>query len=256
MVTSPDLPLVIHEDKPSTATTAPASAGGLTAIVAHESALMWFARARVEAGATSRPHHHGLSEMAIHVIRGTLRFHHGAGLRASIDVPAGAYAFVPPGLVHTESALDNEGVEAFVALAPTYASVPVDRAEPSHEPPGSPGITVVNEESQDTGQTFAMTRSAGIHRGSAATRLLWFGKATGIPNVTAGKHHHGAAETWGYIASGHVRVYFGEDFAEYVDARAGDYIFVPAWIPHLEVTMEKQAAILARSPDNIVVNLE
>ena len=59
------------------------------------------------------------------------------------------------------------------------------------------------------------------------------------------------------MLNGHVRVYFGEGFKEYVDAGPGDYIFVPAYLPHIEgnVTDEPAEAVLTRSPDNIVVNL-
>ena len=70
-------------------------------------------------------------------------------------------------------------------------------------------------------------------------------------------HHHGEAETAAYVLSGHIRVFFGEGFREFVEAGPGDFIFVPAHFPHIEgnVADEPAEAVLSRSPDNIVVNL-
>ena len=50
---------------------------------------------------------------------------------------------------------------------------------------------------------------------------------------------------------------FGEDFKEYAEAGPGDFIFVPAHLPHIEGNPydEPAEAILSRGPDNIVINL-
>ena len=70
-------------------------------------------------------------------------------------------------------------------------------------------------------------------------------------------HHHGEAETAAYVLKGRIRVYFGEDFKEYVEAGPGDFIFVPAHMHHIEGNPydEPAEAILSRGPDNIVINL-
>lgn len=246
--TSADIPVVHHETAPSTGRIPDPGVGGLTPLQAHESARLWFGRCRLAPGSQSLPHRHAGSEQAVHVLSGTMVVRFGNG--SEVVAGPGDFVFVPPGLPHQELNPGTAEVDAFVAMAPGHvvevAALGSDGGE----------VTVVHGVTETTGQTYAMTRSAGIHRESAPTRELWFGKATGIPNVRAGRHHHGEAETWGYIASGHVRVFHGEGYDSYVDARAGDYIFVPAWIHHQEVTMEKQDAILARSPDNIVVNLD
>ena len=57
---------------------------------------------------------------------------------------------------------------------------------------------------------------------------------------------------------GVVRVYFGEGYREFVEAREGDFLFVPANMAHAEVNPspdQPMEAILARGPDNTVVNL-
>ena len=108
-----------------------------------------------------------------------------------------------------------------------------------------------------TAQTPGMKRRPGITSETAGATKIWLGLVTAAPNEKGPPHHHGEAETAAYILSGHVRVYFGEDFKEYVEAGPGDFLFVPAFVPHIEENPydEPQQAVLSRSPDNIVVNL-
>jgi uncharacterized RmlC-like cupin family protein len=71
-------------------------------------------------------------------------------------------------------------------------------------------------------------------------------------------HHHGEAETGAYLLSGRARIYFGEGFQEYLEIAAGDFMFVPPYLPHLEANMsttEELWWLVCRSPENIVVNL-
>ncbi len=108
-----------------------------------------------------------------------------------------------------------------------------------------------------TTQTPGMVRNPGIDSNTAGAKKIWLGKVECTPNTMGPPHHHGEAETAAYVVSGQIRVYFGEDFKEYIDAGPGDFIFVPANTPHIEgnVTDEPAEAILSRGPDNIVVNL-
>ena len=108
----------------------------------------------------------------------------------------------------------------------------------------------------ETVQTRAMERLPGISRDNGASKI-WMGLVSGAPNEQGPPHHHGEAETAVYLLSGRVRVYYGEDFVEYVEAGAGDFLFVPAHVHHIEANPcdEPFQAVLARGPDNIVVNL-
>ena len=113
------------------------------------------------------------------------------------------------------------------------------------------------QEASATAQTPGMERLPGITSDTAGATKIWLGLVTAAPNEEGPPHHHGEAETAAYILSGRVRVYFGEDFKEYVEAGPGDFLFVPAYVPHIEANPydEPQQAVLARSPDNIVINL-
>ena len=108
-----------------------------------------------------------------------------------------------------------------------------------------------------TTQTRGMERRPGIDSNTAGASQIWLGQVTCAPNTMGPPHHHGEAETAAYVVKGHVRVYFGEDFKEYVEAGPGDFIFVPAHLPHIEGNPydEPAEAILSRGPDNIVINL-
>ena len=113
------------------------------------------------------------------------------------------------------------------------------------------------QEANTTAQTRGMERRPGITSLTAGASKIWLGLVTAAPNEAGPPHHHGEAETAAYILSGHVRVYFGENFEEFVEAGPGDFLFVPANTPHIEANPydEPQTAVLARSPDNIVINL-
>ncbi len=122
------------------------------------------------------------------------------------------------------------------------------------------GVQVVHgtQDPTTTSQTRGMIRKPGIDSNTVGAGKIWLGHVTCTPNTLGPPHHHGEAETAAFVLSGQIRVYFGENFEEYVDAGPGDFIFVPAHTPHIEgnVTDEPAEAVLSRGPDNIVINLE
>jgi mannose-6-phosphate isomerase-like protein (cupin superfamily) len=72
-------------------------------------------------------------------------------------------------------------------------------------------------------------------------------------------YHDGEAEIAGFVLSGKARIYYGEDFKEYMDFEEGDFVFVPPYFPHIEGHRSDEEPlewVTARTPDNIVVNLD
>jgi uncharacterized RmlC-like cupin family protein len=120
-------------------------------------------------------------------------------------------------------------------------------------------VVVVHGTHDRTAQTPGMQRRAAIDKDSVGTDRLWFGRVTCPPGMTSGPHHHGEAETAGHMLSGdRIRIYFGLNYGEHVDVEPGDYLFVPAWVPHIEVNMSDTVPaefVTARTPANIVVSL-
>ena len=110
----------------------------------------------------------------------------------------------------------------------------------------------------DTAQSEGLLRMTGVSADVTPATRIWFGKAINEPGTRSLPHHHGEAETGGYVVSGHARIYFGENYAEYVDMTDGDFVFVPPFMPHIEVNMsttEELTWLTVRTPSNIVVNL-
>jgi uncharacterized RmlC-like cupin family protein len=119
-------------------------------------------------------------------------------------------------------------------------------------------VTRAGEAAGETAQTAAAHRITGVGKTTGATKI-WFGRVATGAGEWSGAHHHGEAETGGYVLSGHGRIYYGEDYKEYVDLEEGDFVFVPPYLPHIEGNMsdtEELVWLTTRAPDNIVVNLE
>jgi uncharacterized RmlC-like cupin family protein len=122
-----------------------------------------------------------------------------------------------------------------------------------------PVVTRLGTESAATGQSAGASRIAGVSPQHTPATRLWFGKVGNEPGFRSVPHHHGEAETGGMVLSGRARIYFGEDYADHVDMGEGDFVFVPPYLPHVEVNMSTTTELVwvtTRTPDNIVVNLD
>jgi uncharacterized RmlC-like cupin family protein len=130
----------------------------------------------------------------------------------------------------------------------------------SIEQQAPPRITVTRagSEAASSAQSPGAHRISGVSRENTAVSKLWFGKVINEPGFRSTPHDHGVAETGGYILRGDARIYFGEDFQEFVDLHEGDFVFVPANLPHVEANMSTEHDLVwlsTRAPDNIVRNL-
>ncbi|CAN5384185.1 hypothetical protein BH09ACT1_BH09ACT1_14790 [soil metagenome] len=122
-----------------------------------------------------------------------------------------------------------------------------------------PIVTKAGHEYGDTGQSGGAHRVSGVgHEHTPATKI-WFGKVSNEPGFRSLPHHHGEAETGGYVLTGKARIYYGENYSIWQDLEVGDFVFVPPFMPHVEANMsttEELIWLTARTPDNIVVNLD
>lgn len=110
-----------------------------------------------------------------------------------------------------------------------------------------------------TAQSEGAERVAGVSSLTAGASKIWLGKVRNKPGYRSVPHHHGDAETGGYVLKGRARVYFGDGYREHVDVAEGEFIFVPPRMPHIEANLSDDAELVwltARSPDNVVVNLD
>ena len=121
-----------------------------------------------------------------------------------------------------------------------------------------PVVTRAGREPGDTGQSAGATRISGVSVQHTPATKLWFGKVSNESGYRSVPHHHGEAETGGYVLSGRARIYFGERFEDYLDLAEGDWVFVPPFMPHVECNLDRNNPLTwmtTRTPENIVVNL-
>ncbi|MEV7608259.1 cupin domain-containing protein [Microbacterium sp. NPDC089320] len=121
-----------------------------------------------------------------------------------------------------------------------------------------PQVTRSGEEDTQTMSSGGCIRVSGVGPQHTEATRIWFGQVSNDPGYRSLPHHHGEAETGGYVLRGRARIYFGEGYREHLDMTAGDWVFVPPFMPHVEANMsvtEELVWLTTRTPDNIVVNL-
>jgi uncharacterized RmlC-like cupin family protein len=124
------------------------------------------------------------------------------------------------------------------------------------------GVRIVRASELDlnTPQTPGMTRAAAINFATAGANRLWAGTVNVQPNAKTGAHHHGHLESIIYVVKGRARMRWGDKLEYVAEADAGDFIFVPPFVPHQEInarTDEPLECVLVRSDQEpVVVNLE
>ena len=124
------------------------------------------------------------------------------------------------------------------------------------------GIRIVraNQLDANTAQTPGMDRRAAITAGRAGARQLWAGTVDIHADARTGAHHHGGVESVIYVVRGIARMRWGNRLEFVAEARAGDFIYVPPYVPHQEINGSSDATlscVLVRSgQDNVVVNLD
>jgi len=112
--------------------------------------------------------------------------------------------------------------------------------------------------SEATGQTEGALRRAGVSKQNSDASRIWLGKVHTPAGYASGAHHHGEAETAGYVLRGRAYILYGDRYSQRVDLEEGDFVFVPPNTPHIEGNAsdaEELIWLTARTPDNIVVNL-
>ena len=112
---------------------------------------------------------------------------------------------------------------------------------------------------QDTAQTSGSRRLAAISSARGVQTSLWGGLFTVEPGARTGIHHHGEQETVAYVLEGQCMVRWGAHGEFAATARAGDFIHVPAWLPHMEMNQSATApfrwVVVRSTAVPIVVNL-
>jgi uncharacterized RmlC-like cupin family protein len=125
----------------------------------------------------------------------------------------------------------------------------------------SSAIRIVSptEFDQETAQTPGSERRAAIAPTLGVASVIWGGLFEVGPGSRTGVHHHGEQETIAYVLSGVCEIRWGERGESVARGKAGDFIHVPAFLPHMEINPSNQESfrwVVVRSTATpIVVNL-
>jgi len=125
----------------------------------------------------------------------------------------------------------------------------------------SAAIHIVHPHDFDPGttQTPGSERRAAIAPALGIASAIWGGVFEVAPGSRTGIHHHGEQETIAYVLSGICEIRWGARGESVAQAKAGDFIHVPAFLLHMEInpsTLEPFRWVVVRSTATpIVVNL-
>ncbi len=97
-----------------------------------------------------------------------------------------------------------------------------------------------------TGVTYA----AGVSSTSAGADGLCMQLASLPPGARARAHQHEVHESAAYVIEGKMVLWFGPRLEQKLEARPGDFIYIPSGLPHLVINgsaTEPALAVLARN---------
>jgi uncharacterized RmlC-like cupin family protein len=126
----------------------------------------------------------------------------------------------------------------------------------------SNGVRIIRagELGSNTPQTPGMQRRAAVTTATTGATKLWAGTVTIEPKAKTGAHHHGDLESVIYVVNGLARLRWGERLEFVAEAEAGDFIYVPPYVPHQEINASDDLqlhCVLTRSgQQGLVVNLD
>jgi len=116
----------------------------------------------------------------------------------------------------------------------------------------NPTCAVIHSGETYTGKQ-SFTYFAGISAENCGAQGICMHLLTIPPGGRAKAHRHENHETAIYVISGEAGMWYGEKLEEHLDCRAGDYVYIPAGVPHLPYNAsESQActAVIARTDPN------
>jgi len=93
----------------------------------------------------------------------------------------------------------------------------------------------------------------GISAQSVGSQALCMHLLTIPPGGRANAHLHEAHESAIYVISGEGQMWYGDDLEQHVTVKAGEFLYIPAGVPHLPANLsatEPCVAVLARTDPN------
>ena len=115
----------------------------------------------------------------------------------------------------------------------------------------APGCRLVHPSHSFTGKQ-GFSYLTGVSGGNVGAEHICMVLLTVPPGQWARPHQHDGHETAIYTLSGRVDTWYGEGLAEHCVGRAGDFLYIPAGVPHLPVNLGRKPAVcvIARTDPN------
>jgi len=124
------------------------------------------------------------------------------------------------------------------------------------------GVRIIGPREFDANiaQTPGLHRLAAVTTQNAGAKKIWAGTFTVEAQAKTGAHHHGDLETVIYVLNGVARLRWGERLEFEAEAAAGDFIYVPPYVPHQEINpsddLQLQCVLARSGQSGIVFNLD
>jgi uncharacterized RmlC-like cupin family protein len=124
------------------------------------------------------------------------------------------------------------------------------------------GVRVIKGDKLDpnTAQTPGMFRQAAVNHARVGAQKIWAGTVTIEPDAKTGAHHHGELESVIYVIRGKARMRWGENLEFTAEAEAGDFIFIPPYVPppasNANPTEPLDCVVVRSDNEAVVVNLD
>ena len=118
--------------------------------------------------------------------------------------------------------------------------------------PAAPTCAIVRPDSSYEGKQGGV-HFAGIAAETVGARGLCLHVATIPPGVRGKAHLHHEHESAMYVLGGEAEMWYGEGLREHLIVRAGEFLYIPAGMPHLPANTsadEPCTVVLARTDPN------
>lgn len=115
-----------------------------------------------------------------------------------------------------------------------------------------PTCRVVSSHASFTGKQ-GLDYTAGISAETVGSRGICMHLLTIPPGGRANAHYHADHETAIYVLNGEAERWFGEGLREHLRVTGGEFLYIPAGVPHLPANSsetEPCVAVLARTDPN------
>jgi uncharacterized RmlC-like cupin family protein len=114
--------------------------------------------------------------------------------------------------------------------------------------PPQPDCVVVRARDCETGST-GLDYLSGISRESVGAESLCLQLVRVPPGASARAHCHDGHETAAYVLEGEVVTWYGPRLEKYAVTGPGDFVYIPAGVPHLPVNYgsSEAVAVIART---------